>query len=208
MDIDHLVITATSVETGARAVEAALGVPTEAGGAHPHMGTRNRLLSLGPDTYLEVIAVDPGAPLPGHPRWFGLDAPPAAPRLSNWAARVTDMIRALGEAPMGMGERRTLSRGDLSWDMAIPQSGTWPFDGVVPALLSWTGAMPQDRLTDRGCRLQRLLLIHPRMGDLSTAWPRLLDTPRVTGQVGPQPAIVAEIATPTGLKILSGALAA
>lgn len=204
MDIDHLVITAASVESGARAVEEALGVPLEEGGAHPHMGTCNRLLSLGPDAYLEVIAVDPAAPPPAHPRWFGLDAPPTAPRLSNWAARVTDMIRALGEAPMGMGERTELTRGDLSWEMAIPQSGSWPFDGILPALLSWNGAMPQERLADRGCKLQRLVLIHPRMGDLSNAWPHLLDTPRLTAEVGPQPGIVAEIATPGGLKMLSG----
>ena len=35
--------------------------PLESGGRHPHMGTHNRLLSLGPDLYLEVIAVDPDA---------------------------------------------------------------------------------------------------------------------------------------------------
>jgi hypothetical protein len=40
-------------------VEDRLGVSLEAGGRHSAFATHNRLLSLGPDCYLEVIAVDP-----------------------------------------------------------------------------------------------------------------------------------------------------
>ena len=61
------------------------------GGRHARFGTHNRLLGLGPDLYLEVIAPDPdAAPFEG-PRWFGLDTPPPVPRLANWIVAVADM---------------------------------------------------------------------------------------------------------------------
>ncbi|WP_393939598.1 VOC family protein [Piscinibacter sakaiensis] len=64
------------------------GCAPEGGGAHPHMGTHNRLLRLGDHCYLEVIAIDPAAPPPARARWFGLDrlAPDAAPRLARRTA--------------------------------------------------------------------------------------------------------------------------
>lgn len=204
MKVDHLVIVAEDLEAGARAVAAALGAPMQPGGQHPQMGTHNRLLSLGPAAYLEVIAVDPAAPAPGRPRWYGLDRMAGAPRLSNWAARAADIVRALAEAPMGMGAMTEMSRGDLHWQMAIPPSGVWPFDGVLPALINWPGATPHNRLRDRGLTLQRLRLVHPRMGDIRIAWPRLTETAGVVLEVGPAPALTAEIATPDGLKTISG----
>ena len=43
------------------------------GGSHPGLGTHNALLSLGDESYLEIIAPDPTQPKPDHPRIFGLD---------------------------------------------------------------------------------------------------------------------------------------
>jgi hypothetical protein len=62
LSFDHLAIGAETLDEGVEAVEAALGVPLAPGGGHPAMGTHNRLLSLGPGEYLEVIAIDPDAP--------------------------------------------------------------------------------------------------------------------------------------------------
>ncbi len=201
MEIDHIVMIAETLENGDAAVRAALGVGTEPGGRHPAMGTRNRLLSLGP-AYLEVIAVDPEAPAPARPRWFGLDDHSGGARLAHWVARPADMTRALAEAPLGMGELTEMSRGGLDWQITIPPSGTPPFDGIVPALISWRGAGAAERLADRGLTLQRLCLSHPRMGDIRAAWPRLAETPGLALDVGPQAEIRAEIATPEGLKTL------
>ena len=39
------------------------------------MGTHNRLLGLGTNVYLEVIAIDTEAAPPARPRWFSLDTP-------------------------------------------------------------------------------------------------------------------------------------
>ena len=56
--LDHLVVVASTLEAGAQFVEQALGVAPSPGRRHPHMGTHNLLLSLGPAAYLEVAAID------------------------------------------------------------------------------------------------------------------------------------------------------
>ena len=65
--LDHIAVAATDLAAGAQAVEAKLGLPLQPGGQHPHMGTHNRLMTLGPD-YLEVIAIDPEGAAPAQPQ--------------------------------------------------------------------------------------------------------------------------------------------
>ena len=102
--LDHLVVVARTLEEGTTYVEAVLGVEMSAGGKHPYMGTHNRLLSLGTDVFLEVIAIDPDAPKPPHRRWFGLDAYDGAPRMMNWVCQTDDIDAALEDAPPGSGK--------------------------------------------------------------------------------------------------------
>jgi len=205
---DHLAIAAEGLEAGAQAVEAALGVPLEAGGAHPVMGTHNRLLSLGPGEYLEVIAIDAAAPPPDRPRWFALDAFSGAPRPCAWIARSADgaggLARVLALAPPGSGRPVDFTRGDLRWTMAVPDSGWLPFDGLSPALIGWQGAAhPADRLPDRGVRLRRLVISHPEAGALRAVLAPLIDDPRLVITLGAQPALAAEFETPHGTRILA-----
>jgi hypothetical protein len=72
--IDHLTVTAPTLESGAEYVRRALGVTPGPGGQHPRMGTHNLLLRLGESAFLEVIAPEPGSCRPDRPRWFGLDS--------------------------------------------------------------------------------------------------------------------------------------
>lgn len=193
---DHLVISAASLTEGALAIEAALGVPLEPGGKHPFMGTHNWLLSLGPEEYLEVIAIDPAAPKPDRPRWFRLDRFSGPPRVTNWVLRTAGLDSALAAAPVGAGRPVELERGPYRWRMGVPEDGCLPFDGAFPALIEWQGERhPAPALPDRGCRLCRLEIAHPR-GDLLRAAIPLSD-PRITVVAGPK-AIRAEIDTPHG----------
>ncbi|MEI4486806.1 VOC family protein [Frigidibacter sp. MR17.14] len=198
-ELDHLAVTAPSLEEGVAAVEAALGLALAPGGRHPLMATWNRLLGLG-DTYLEVIAPDPSSPAPGRPRWFRLDERRGV-RLTNWVVRTSDLDAALIAAPPGLGRAVALERGDLRWRMAVPDDGRLPFDDAFPAMIQWQGALhPRDLLAEVGCRLERLEIAHPQAGALAAAL-RLAD-PRLVVTEGATVALRAEIRTPHGLRVL------
>lgn len=161
LTLDHLAVSAATLDSGVAAVEAALGVPLQGGGVHPHMATHNRLLGLG-DIYLEVIAADPAQPRPTWPRWFDLDRFSGPPRLTNWITRCADLDAELAASPTGTGKPVALTRGPYAWQMAVPADGILPFDGAFPALMRWEGsAHPAQALEDRGIRLTRLEIGHP-----------------------------------------------
>lgn len=205
--LDHLAVTAMTLEAGVAAMEAALGVALAAGGKHALMGTHNRLLGLG-DVYLEVIAVDPDAAAPGRSRWFDMDHFAGAPRLTNWIARCGDLASAVALAPAGIGVPTAFARGELRWQMAVPEDGRLPFDGAYPALIAWQGAArgaghPAARLPDVGCRLRRLEIAHPEAAALRAALAGVLDDPRVVIVAGAVKAMRAEIETPHGLRVIA-----
>jgi hypothetical protein len=162
--IDHLVITAASLEAGAAFIKEALGVDPQPGGSHPSMGTHNRLLSLGDSVYLEVISIDPALRAPDRPRWFGLDnlSGSSSPALTTWVARTTDIRSAAAHSSESLGTVTPMHRGDLNWLITIPPDGLVPLDGVAPALIEWPqGVHPATRLDDRGLRLVKFEILHP-----------------------------------------------
>ena len=195
--LDHVAIACAALSEGVAATEAALGVPLAPGGEHAAMGTHNRLLSLGGEEYLEVIAINPAAPAPGRPRWFDLDRFAGAPRLASWVCACDDMGAALAASPAGAGIPMDLARGDLRWQMAVPEDGRLPFDGLFPALIRWQGPHPAPRLPDRGLRLTSLHLRHPQADALRAALAPLITDPRLS--VGPgAPGMSAMFLTPDG----------
>lgn len=198
MELDHLAVTAADLATGAAWTEAALGVTLLQGGQHARYGTHNRLLGLGEGLYLEVIAPDPGTPLPPHPRWFGLDHA-HQPRLGNWMCRTPDLAADLQDAPDGIGDPIPLTRGDLAWTIAVPPDGSLPMQGGYPTLIQWTaGAHPSTRLPDSGLRLTRFEVHHPEAAMIGARLAQKLGDPRVHFIKADKPALRAAFATPTG----------
>ena len=199
MKLDHLVVTAPDLDDGVRWLEQRLGVAPGPGGRHALMGTHNRLLSLGPDCYLELISPDPEAADPGRPRWYELDRR-SGPSLTNWAVRVNDLHAALAAAPEGAGEATVLQRGDLRWRMGVTADGRTPLGGAHPMFLRWEGAGAYEQLPDAGCRLVSLVVETPAADALRAALP--LDDPRVRITAGPALRLSAEIDTPHGRRAL------
>ncbi|WP_397542349.1 VOC family protein [Roseovarius salis] len=201
LELDHLAVAAETLEAGRAAVEDTLGVGLQPGGRHTHFGTHNLLLGLEEGLYLEVIAIDPGAPAPGYPRWFDLDRFAGRPRPRAWICRTDDLDAFVGAQPEA-GRPVALKRGDLRWRMAVPDTGILPRDNAYPAVIQWeAGGHPADRLSASGCRLERLVVAHPDARALAARLAPVLRDTRVAFETGKR-ALRAEIATPHGQRVL------
>lgn len=200
LSLDHIAVAGGTLDEAAAAVEDALGVALQPGGQHPRFGTHNRLLGLEGGLYLEAIAIDPGAPAPDRPRWFGLDGFEGRARPTNWICRCDDLDAVLAGMPAGAGAPVALSRGDLRWRMAVPEHGHLPYDNLFPALIEWQGDLhPAAMLARSGCALRRLTVAHP---DAAALWALLaLEDDRIAFEPG-APALAAEFDTPHGVRAL------
>jgi catechol 2,3-dioxygenase-like lactoylglutathione lyase family enzyme len=154
--LDHLVVAADDLERGAQWVADRLGVGLDAGGRHAAFGTHNRLLSLGPDSYLEVIAVDPDAPAPDRPRWFELDTAAMRERVADGPALVHWVVRV--DSVDEIADPLELSRGDNRWVIGVPPDGRMPLSGLAPSRILWRTPPPSTLLPDKGVRLRQLVL--------------------------------------------------
>lgn len=203
--LDHLVVTAPTLESGKEYVRRSLGVSPQMGGEHERMGTHNLLLRIGASAYLEVIAVNPAAPA-ARPRWFDLDhlPPHAAPRLASWVVRTTDIDRIGKVAQLPIGPVETMSRGDLHWLIALPENGSLILDGLCPYLIQWVSREhPASRLPDLGFQLLSLHAVHPEPERVVDYWRSLdLEDPPVISR-GEPPRLEAHFATPSGPRRLN-----
>lgn len=185
LTLDHLAVACTDLAEGTAWVKERLGVTLQPGGRHARYGTHNTLLGLADGLYLEVIAKEPGAVPEAGYSWFGLDHFTGPPRLANWICRTNDLAAVLRAAPPDVGAAHNLTRGDLSWQITVPDDGSLPFQGAYPTLIQWADGTrhPADRLPASGCRLLGLTVTHPDAATLGTQMP--LDDGRVTLQIGP-----------------------
>lgn len=208
--LDHLVVAAHSLAQGVAWCETTLGVTPGSGGRHVLMGTHNRLLKMAtvayPNAYLEIIAIDPEAPPPGRPRWFGLDAPALrerladGPRLIHAVARSTmlDMHRwgliTVGQKPGDpVNAGRDTPEGRLEWQILLRDDGRLDCGGALPTLLQWKGRHPAEAMPDSGVTLRSLALcgVPDRARDV-------LRLRGVSVTSAPGPALRATFATPLG----------
>ncbi len=206
-ELDHLVFACADLDVGAAWLGERLGVDLLPGGRHALMGTHNRLLRLGAGIYLEMIAVDPDAPAPARPRWYGLDDPDMkarlaqSPALVTWAVRTDKIVEAVTRVPE-VGEVHAVTRGALSWRITIPDDGKLQFGGLLPTVLQWDSAHPVDTMPDSGCALVELSLSHPMSAGLVPMFRAL----RISGPVDLKPGpkeVIARIHTPRGEVALS-----
>lgn len=137
--IDHITITAPTLEAGAKLVEDALGVSPQKGGEHPKVGTHNLFLRLGNALFLEVIACNPNAKKPKRPLWFALDEinsnTPAI--LKTWVVRTNDIHTSADDCSESVGNIEPMSRGETQWLITIPKDGSLPINEGAPALIQW-----------------------------------------------------------------------
>lgn len=199
--LDHIVFGCAELDAGAVWLSERLGVAEGARGVHKMMGTHNALWNMGA-AYIELVAINPQAPHPGRPRWFGLDDAATQSKLEQgvqlltWAIAGTPIEPIIENAPVALGPVESFSRDDLAWNVAVPLAGTPGMEGAFPLTLDWTeGIHPATRLPDMGIRCERLTVCHPKMTEILNA----IGTVGSPVQMGTGAfALTAELATPSG----------
>ena len=199
--VDHLVYPTPDLDAGVTHVEKLLGVKAVPGGQHPGAGTRNALIGLGDQTYLEIIGPDPDQPKPAQPRRFGIDDL-RAPRLITWAAKGEDLQSIVATAKskgidLGQVQSGSRQRPDgvlLSWRLTVSTSLNG--DGIVPFFIDW-GATPHPAAAlPKDCKLIGLRAIHPNAKQVREMLANL--GLKLSVEVGSAPALIAIISTPRG----------
>jgi hypothetical protein len=205
MPIDHLVYAVPDLDAAIDRLEALLGVRATPGGQHPGAGTRNALIGLGGEAYLEVIGPDPDQPAPGDgPRRFGIDEL-VGPRLVTWAIKApgieerVEQARRAGwdpGAPQAMSRRRP-DGVELHWKLTRAPDGVG--DGLVPFLIDWGKTEHPASNLPGGCELVRIRGEHPEAGKVRDA---LLAMGEDLSLIpGPEPVLAAIIRTASGEEV-------
>lgn len=171
--LDHITITAFSLEAGAAFVVDALGVAPQVGGEHPRMGTHNLLLRLGESMFLEVIAPNPAVAASSEP--LGQIEPMNRGAL-NWLITIP-------------------ADGSVALDGAAPALIEWHTDGHPAAKLPDKGLSlaKLDIVHPDPDRVSRLLASLQLDAPVSV----------VPAPQGAPARLVAHIHTPQGLRVLS-----
>jgi hypothetical protein len=199
--LDHLVYAVPDLDGAVADLEERLGVRASPGGQHPGHGTRNALIALGPDTYLEILAPDPAQPAPVGGRWFGVDEKVPA-RLAGWAAKRSDLPRVVASAaqrgvplgPVVAGARQRPDGVTLKWMLTDP--GAAAGVSLVPFFIDWSDSPHPAATAARGPVLESLHAEHPRPDRAREPLAALgIDLPVVAG---PHPALVATLRTVSG----------
>jgi hypothetical protein len=157
--VDHFVVAIRSLDEGIAAFERLTGVKPVPGGKHPNRGTENALVSLGPSTYLEVVAPQKDAKL------SPLDAPMrdlTDLTVIGWAISVSSpeeaharIVRAgMTPSPITGGSRVTPAGATLEWQtfgLLTPQID------VAPFFIHWKeGTRHPSTTSPKGCTLSRI----------------------------------------------------
>jgi ketosteroid isomerase-like protein/catechol 2,3-dioxygenase-like lactoylglutathione lyase family enzyme len=166
--IDHIILGAADLDRATHAFERMTGVRPIYGGKHP-TGTHNALVSLGGQTYLEIIAAQPGAPAPD---WLPNLADLEDPTPVGWAITADDgaaLRRDLVAAGFVLtenrpGARTTPSGATLNWQ-------TFRFAGDIkqmPFFILWAPETQHpSAASPSGCKLARFTIASPQSEQLN-----------------------------------------
>ena len=159
-EVDHIIVPVPNLQEGMRLFEEATGVRPVFGGQHPASGTQNALVSLGPRTYLELLA--PQTPPEPAER---LDMSDLKPR--GWASSTESLMgmmewlqgRGYGTSALVSGSRARPDGATLMWTtvgIADPQIAGAPF------FIRWGETSEHPAATSpTGCELHSLTVRTP-----------------------------------------------
>lgn len=170
VQIDHVIIAVSDLQSGMDRLEEMTGVRPVFGGEHPGRGTRNALLSLGPGVYLELLAPQEGVELPEDAAGIMSFAEPAP---WGWAASSQDIEATMTRlAELGYetfepqaGSRATPDGGMLRWVSGGVVSPALP---EIPFFIEWAPDSPHPSTTSpTGCTLGSMTVSTPESEEVS-----------------------------------------
>lgn len=176
-ELDHLIVGVRNLEEGIAHFAKISGCIAAIGGSHPGWGTRNALLDLGQNRYLELLAPDPAQP---ELRWHEEIATLAEPKIAGWAVRrgnLDQLAALLSERNVAFtgpteGSRvrqdgilrwRTIMLGDdrkgnlpffIEWDPNSPHPSADAPKGCVLLEFRATGTLPEIPPPRSGMKIQ------------------------------------------------------
>jgi hypothetical protein len=197
--IDHIIYAHPDLDAAVSAIEDRFGVRAAGGGQHPGRGTHNKVLGLGPQTYLEIIAPDPTQSEPSEPRPYGVEGITRG-QLVGWALACEDIEKAVARA-----RSRGFDPGEAVDGQRVSPTGTllqWRVSrnaqtgGLVPFLINWGETSHPAVDAAPGLVLLSVHLEHPEPGLLTTALEAV--GADVDVHQASKPALVARIGGPRG----------
>jgi catechol 2,3-dioxygenase-like lactoylglutathione lyase family enzyme len=167
--LDHILLGCSDLDAGIAFVEESTGVRAAFGGVHPGAGTRNALLSLCENRYLEIIAPDPKQPASADSRDLRKLKDPV---LVGWAAHPGDIeafaarlkqegITASGPNP---GSRKRPDGRVLHWKtLGLKDDAA----GLLPFFIEWSADSIHPSVdSPQGCRLLTFEAFTPKPDEL------------------------------------------
>jgi len=177
--IDHLVYAVHNLESAIERFENLLGCRPAIGGKHTNQGTKNAVLHLGNQCYLELLAIDHENIEVMPPRWMGIDQL-EEPTVIRWALKSYNLkddrsILKNHDPKLGKiqkGRRETSDGKTLSWQMILPSNG--PQIDLIPFMCDWQDSElhPTDQM-DIACTLLDVKLSHPDPDSLQPLFDQL-----------------------------------
>jgi len=166
--VDHIVYVVSDLEEAIKEFEQKLGVRPIFGGYHKTFGTKNALVNLNNQIYLELLAADTSNTEIKAPRWMGVDFL-SKNQITRWALKSDSLERdaaVVRAYNSNMGQIRDGSRNSadgslLQWKLSMPLAT--PEVELVPFFLDWsdTEKHPSEILPPMDCELIELYATHP-----------------------------------------------
>jgi glyoxalase-like protein len=146
--LDHLILGCHDLDSGITYMEKLSGYKAAPGGSHPQRGTRNALLALGNERYLEILAPDPQQQ--DGLQWHKEIAEMKDPKLIGYALRYRgyDDLSALAES---LRKRGIACSGPTDGSRTRPDGQAYRWrtvvrvddkQGILPFYIAWSTDSP------------------------------------------------------------------
>lgn len=161
--LDHIMYATPDLDQGIAEIAKLTGVTPAIGGSHPGRGTRNALLALGDDQYLEVIAPDPEQDLTGNLGSELIEHGGSGVR--GWAVAMDNLVavseitgeRGLNPQPIIDMDRTTPQGVRLDWQILLLLG-----DRMLPFFIDWKNSPHPALSTPSGCTLTEFTVNVPQ----------------------------------------------